>query len=461
MSDSAGLIDIHGSPISHSQVKNSLRISVFASALGMIWMNMTVLMPVNLFMEAIGAGGVLIGLLTTVRLLASAMQIPSALLSERLGARKPFMVATGVIHRALWFGVAALALCWKPGATWLPFAVIALIGISEMFANATGIAWVSWMTDLVPGSTSGRFWGQRQSIVTLAGLGGMALAGHLMDTFQNPLTGKTTPFGFALMFTIASVCGVVDIVLHLVPSEPMPGIRPVHASLLHRVFAPLRNPDFLRLIGAMGLWTFGSTMITTFAYVYLKRYFPVTYSHASALMIASSLGIAMTGFILGWFIDHLGARKLTLCLLFLGPLASATWFFVDTTFVTFRLPWFGICTLPQVIALQTPAMFLNGIAVYGMFPCHMRLLSHFSSTSGRTVSLSLYWTVVNLIGAVGAFTGGCFMDWFTAHPVACTLRNGTGFSFFHAIVILFVALTWFVATPLMLSIRTKVDPVSS
>ena len=456
----AGLLDVHGRPISHAEVKQSLRISVFAGALGMIWMNMTILMPVNLFLEAIGAGGVLIGLLTTARLLASCMQIPAALLSERLGARKPFMVIAGVIHRMLWFGIAALALCWKPGAWWLPYAVIAVSGFSDLFANATGAAWFSWMTDLVPGATSGRFWGRRQSIVTIAGLGGMALAGYLMDTFQNPLTGKTTPFGFAVVFAIAAVCGTADILLHMVPREPMPGIRPVHASLLRRILAPLDNPDFRRLIAAMGLWTFGATMIITFSYVYLKRFFPVTYTHVSALMIAFSLGIVTTGFSLGSLIDRIGARKLTLCLFFLAPLASMAWFFVDATFVTFRLPWLGFYTLPQVIVVQVPAMFLTGIAINGMFPCQVRLMTHFSSASGRTVSISLYWTVVNLVGAIGAFSGGCLMDWFTAHPIACTLRNGTGFSFFHVIVLLFAGVTWLLAAPLIAGIRTKVDPVS-
>ena len=132
-----------------------------------------------------------------------------------------------------------------------------------------------------------------------------------------------------------------------------------------------------------------------------------------------------------------------------------SWFFVDTTFVTFRLPWLGLRTVPQVIFLLAPSMFAFGSIFSGMFPCQMRLLAHASSASGRTISMALYWASVSIIAAMGSLTGGYLMDWFNAHPLHCTLHNGTAFSFFHAIIVLFAALLWLVAIPLLLRIRSS------
>jgi len=449
MPEPAALIDVHGRKITHAQVQQSLRVTVLASSFGTIWMAMTLTMPLNLFMEAIGASGVVIGLLTTVRMFAAGMQVPAALISEKIGSRKRFMVVSGIVHRMLWFAVAGLALCWKPGAWWLAPAIIATVGLSDLAGNVASVTWLSWMTDLVPARTGGAFWGRRQTIVTIAGLGGMALAGWLMDTFQYPHTGKTSPLGFALVFAIAAACGVTDIALHIVPREPMPGARAPHRSVWHRLAAPLQNGAFRLLIASMGAWTFGSTIIVTFSYVYLKRYFPVTYSDVSALAIANSLGTAAVGVFIGSMLDRIGPRKLTALLLAFAPLTLVAWFFVDTTFVTFRLPVIGQCTIAQAIFLLAPAMFLNGGVFNSMFACQMRLIAQVSSVSGRTVSMGLYWASVNTLGALGALSGGCLMDWFTAHPVPCTLRNGTAFSFFHVIIVLFTLLLWMLAIPLL------------
>lgn len=455
MPETAVLLDVHGRAITHAQVRQSLRVTVLASSFGTIWMAMTLTMPINLFMEAVGASGVLIGLLTTVRLFAAGMQVPAALISEKIGSRKRFMVASGIVHRMLWFVVAALALCWKPSAWWLLPAVIATVGISDLAGNVTSVTWLSWMTDLVPSRSGGAFWGQRQTIVTIAGLGGMGLAGWLMDTFQTANTGKTSPLGFALVFAIAATCGVTDIALHVVPREPMPGPRAPHRSVWQRLAAPLGNSNFRVLIGSMGVWTFCSTMIVTFCYVYLKRYFPVTYSDISWLGIANALGTAAAGVFIGSLLDRFGARKMTALLLAIAPLTLAAWFFVDATFVTLHLPKFGQCTFAQAVFLLAPAMFLNGGVFNSMFACQMRLIAEITSVSGRTVWIGLYWASVNILGALGSLSGGFLMDWFTAHPVRCTLHNGTGFSFFHVIIVLFTLLLWLVSIPLFLWGWTK------
>ena len=447
------MIDTNGRAITDADVNRALHICTIAGMFGMIWGSMSIVMPLTMFLEAIGASGVLIGAVTTIRLLGTAVQIPSALMAESSGSRKRFFGVTGLTHRVLWFAVAGLALCWHPGAWWVPLATIAIVGISDILGQGAGVTWYSWMADIVPDETSGRFWGRRLSIVTLAGLCGMGLAGFLMDCFKHPATGKTTPQGFALVFGIAAICGVTDIAFHLIAKEPMPGKHPPHHGLLKRILTPLRSRNFRLLLTSMGIWNFASIMIITFGYVYVKRGFPVTYSQVSALGIAYALGGAATGFVLGSWIDQIGARKVSALLLLLVPFASASWFFIDTSFVSFRIPGNGLWTLPQAIAVLAPTMFVLGAIVSGLQICQFQLLGQFTSVSGRTMSASVFWTAVGWIGGAGSLAGGCLMDLFAAHPIARPLPNGMPFSFFHAILIVATLCACLISLPLLLRIR--------
>ncbi|MEI8234721.1 MAG: MFS transporter [Verrucomicrobiota bacterium] len=448
-----------GRRITSVQVQQAMRINVAAGCLGMLWFAMSLNMPLTMFMEAVGAGGFLIGLLTAVRQCVMAVQVPSAFISEHLGSRKQFWAGTALVHRALWFVIAGIVLCWKPDSWWIPVGVVSLVGLSDLIGNMGSAAWNSWMADLIPAKNAGRFWGRRQSIVTAASLLGMAIAGFALDQFRMPGSNKTSAFGFALVFAIAAVCGVGDVLVHLWVKEPRPAPAEVKARPLKRLLAPLRNHDFRHLTFAMGIWSFGCSMLGPFSIVYLKRYFPVTYTHVAVITIAGSLGSVATSFILGSLTDRLGPRVLCAILMILAPLTAVPWFFVDASFLTFHLPILGLWSIPKVVVIIGIFTFLGGSVFSGVSPCQLRLAALLSNSSGRTMAMAVHWAIIGIIAALGSLAGGWFMDYFNAHPPLCLLTNGTAFSFLHAIIIAFALLTWGIAMPLVLSIRAAVDHV--
>lgn len=459
MSSPAQLFDTAGRRITNVQVQQAKRVNIIAGCLGMLWFAMSVNMPLMMFMEAIGAGGALIGLLTAVRQCVMTGQIPAAFIAERLGNRKRFWAWTIMAHRALWFLIAGLAFFWAPGSWWIPVGIVTLVGLSDLLGNASVSAWNSWMADLIPAKNAGRFWGQRQSIVTAASLIGMFVAGAVLDYFLIPGTNKTSAFGFSLVFAIAALCGVSDVFVHLRVREPRPASVEFKAGIFRRILAPLKSHDFRHLTLGIGAWSFGCSMLG-FSIVYLKRFFPVTYSQVAAITIAASLGSVATSFLFGALIDWLGARVLCAILMILAPLTAVPWFFVNASFITFHLPYFGEWIVPQVMVLIFISTFLGGGICSGIGPCQTRLAALLSNSSGRTMAMAVYWSVVGLISALGSMTGGWLMDFFNAHLPICLLPGGMAFSFFHAIIILFFLLTWGVATPLVLSIRASVDQVA-
>ncbi len=437
-----------------------MRVSIAAGTFGNIWIVMSIGMPLTMFMEAMGASGFLIGLLMTVRLMAMTAQIPGAFISDRLGSRKRFWGIVALIHRGVWFAIAGAALLWKPEAGWLPALIISLVALSDILANAATSSWLSWLADLIPAKNAGKFWGRRQSIGMAASLLGMAFAGYTLDLFRNPTTNTTSPGGFALVFGIAAVFGLADILIHLRVKEPRPAPKPTDTGIFQRLLKPLRSRDFRLLTLSLGAWSFGGTMFAAFALVYFKRSFPVTYTHVAAVTVAGSLGSVATSYLFGALIDRLGPRVLCAILMLLSPLPAAAWFFVHPGNLTFHLPWFGPWTLPQVAAVQVLAGFFSGSLFSGLAPCQLRLAAALSQASGRTISMAMHWSLVGLIAGAGALTGGWIMDWWVAQGFSLTLPNGTAVSYLHIIVVIFALLAWTAALPLALAIRAPLDQVA-
>jgi MFS family permease len=443
------LIDSTGRPISRHDLYVAMGINTVAASFGSVWVAMTYGMPLIMFMQEIGASGVVIGLVTTVRLAAVSAQIPAALASENLGSRKPFWSRFALVHRSLWFLVAGLAL-WRPPASWLPLAIVGIVGASELLGNASAAPWLSWMADLIPLPIAGRFWGIRQSVATAASLGGLVLAGQILDTTRDPLSGQAAPRGFALVFAIAACVGVADIIVHLFVREPRPVPSPRGGALHRRILAPFANRDFRLLTLSLGAWNFGLSMTAAFALVYLRRDFGVTYSQLAALGIAAALGAIVTGYGFGEIMDRIGARRLGAILLFATPFSLAPWLLVNHTTLSI-----GPFVFPQCMALLSVAGILGGAISSAIVLCQLRLATELSSPQGRTMSMAVHWSFVGLLGALGPTAGGLVMDTFPgpARLGRLVIPSGLPFSFYHAQLMLYTALLWFVALPLLLCIR--------
>jgi len=445
------LIDPKGRRISQRDLLVSMGVNIVAGSFGSAWFAMTLGMPFTMFMQAIGASGVVIGLVTTVRLLVMTVQIPAALASENLASRKPFFSRFALVHRSLWFVAAGLA-CWcSPHKWWLPAVLVALVGASDLLANASNATWLSWMADLIPLPIAGRFWGIRQSIVTVASLGGLALAGQILDAARDPVSGQARPHGFAVVFAVAACFGIVDILIHLFVREPRPAPSESDTAVHQRILAPFANRNFRLLTLSLGAWSFGLSMIGAFALVYLKRDFGVTYSQLAALSIAAALGAILTGYGFGELMDRIGARRLACILIFTAPLPLAGWLCVNHSTVTF-----GPFVFPQSIAVLCVAGIASGAIYSAVALCQFRLATELSSPRGRTMSMAVHWSSVGLLAALGPAAGGLVMDYFPSpERLSLIIASGLPFSFYHAQLVLVTALMWLVSLPLLLAIREE------
>jgi len=442
-------------PLSEREVRRGLGINILAGSLGMAFVAVAFGVPITMLLERLGATGAQIGLLATFQQMAMLAQIPAALIAPRLTSRKIGFASLALAHRALWFVPALLPLLARDGASPIIWAIIGVVAVSSMLAQASSPLWFSWISDLVPERESGRFWGRRQSIVTFAFLAMTAFSGWMLDAFAGTAEEPRALVGFSLVFGIGALLGVADIVVHLwVPEPPIraTAARPAWWRLLAD---PLRNADFRRLTLLIGIWAFSLGLIGSFGLVYLRREFAVGYLHLSALALIASIGTAIAGAATGLLLDRIGARGFAAFLFFVCPLMGLSWFFISNRILEFSLGGVTV-RLPQPIAVIGAVNLISGALYSSVGLCHFKMLGELAPKGvGRTAAMAVHWTAIGLIGAVGSWLGGLFMDRFPAFDPGWTLPFGVPWSFFHWLLIFHALICWLVVAPLMLNIRRR------
>lgn len=450
-------IKTNGQPLTDRDVRRGLRINIVAGSLGTIWGVIVGGMPLTMFMKCIGASGVMIGLTSTVGQLAMLLQVPAALMAERLPARKSFWGFLCVIHRLLWFVPAVLPLFMAPGRG-LGVAVVAAVAVSGILAQVATASWWSWMAELVPSEQRGGFWGKRQTVCASVGLVAMLATGYLLDAFPDPSHPGGSFFGYVLVFGFAAIFGAADILVHLWVPEPRPAPLARASGIWRRLRVPFENRDFMRLTLAMGVWTFGVGLVGQFGFIFLNRAFDVNYSEMSLLGVCATAGVILGGIMWGYVMDRVGARNFGAIMMLVAPLFGVAWFFLRHTNVTLPVPLLDLPQVSQPLVVLGVVNIFAGMFYSGVGLAQISLLSALAPAEGRTLAMAAHWSVVGLIGAAGPLVGGAVMDGVDAFMKlrpAWIMPTGTTFGFFHVLILLQIAVTWFIGVRLLLAVTQR------
>ncbi len=437
-------------------VRHGMRMNIVAGSMGMFWVAAVLGIPLTMFMEALGASGVLIGVTATVQQLSMLFQIPSALIAERLSRRKLFWGIVALSHRALWFVPVLLPVLLAGQPARMAKVMVWIVAVSAALGNGSAAAWWSWMADLIPERLRGSFWGRRQSLVTLSHLVGVSVLGWLLDLFPDPRLAGGDYRGFMLVFFIGAVMGCGDIIVHMWVPEPQPRPRRREAGWLAVILAPLRERDFVRATLAIGIWTFGIGVSGQFGFLYLKREFAASYTHLSAITIAASLGVVLAGVLWGYVMDRIGARNLGAITMLIAPLCGLVWFFMRPGTVEVPMPFVDASiVLPQPIVLLLVVNLFAGAFYSAVGLSQVGLMAGLAPRTGRTVAMAVHWSLVGLMAALGPVVGGALTDWLEAHPSGWVLPTGLPVGFFHYLVVAHMGIIWLGALPLLLTVTRR------
>jgi MFS family permease len=126
-----------------------------------------------------------IGISAALPTFANLNQIFGSYLVETTGERKKLCIFCFVAHRGIWILITMLPLAiFSTLADWRIWVLVGVIGLSSLLGSLSGIAWRSWMSDLVPEQIRGSYFGKRNMISSACGMVTILLGGKFLSTWE-------------------------------------------------------------------------------------------------------------------------------------------------------------------------------------------------------------------------------------------------------------------------------------
>lgn len=264
------------------------------------------------FALMLGASDFWMGVLGAFPTLAGLVQVPASYVVERRGERKWLTAWLTGFGRLLWLPILLLPWALADGPRFTAF--VALLLVSSLVISASGPAFTSWMADLVPADYRGRYFGRRNMLAGITTMLVSLPAAWFLDlaTRRHIFPDRA---GFATLFALAVVCALGSFAcLSRQAEPPMRRADAPDASNLRGLFAfyraPLREPDFRRLLVYGGLFAFSQFFAGPFYTVYALTVLRLDYVWLQIFAAISSLAGLLSMPLWGYLGDKFGNKPL-------------------------------------------------------------------------------------------------------------------------------------------------------
>lgn len=232
--------------------RRSLGLILAAVFFGNIFGIITIGTPLAGFANALGAGDFVYGLMMGLPVLGSVMQLVSSMMLERGTKRRKMLIISGIVQRGIWLAVAAAPLLISQENTPLRVGIVIMaLLVSNMGAAFVNISFWSLMSDVLPGSIRGRYMATRNRIGTISTLLGGVVCAFFLDKVDSMV-------GYSIVFFVASIFGVLDILMYLGVSEGASIPRSEKTQPIGTIIKNAAgNIPFRKMLAFWLLWTIG------------------------------------------------------------------------------------------------------------------------------------------------------------------------------------------------------------
>jgi MFS family permease len=311
--------------ISKPEIRTSLKSLTFESVFATVFYSIIGGALLSNFLLELGAGPVEIGLLASIPQLVNLLQPLGAYLGDRTTSFRWYSVYIFASSRLLWLIlVPAIWLVTSSHLTGqqlvlLTLAIMLVANIIEAFGRAP---WLGWTAVLVPQRLRGRYFGFRNSLLSLTNLVGVPLLGLAVTAWP----GGTLQ-GYSAVLFVGIVLGLISVscqfrmtdvnpqLLTLAPSET-PHLQPKGID-----FSFLKDANFLQFVLYLSIWCFAVNVSAPFFNLYMLDNLDID---ISVVTIYNGLGTGANMLLLllwGKLADRIGNRPL---LLLVGVLVAVT-----------------------------------------------------------------------------------------------------------------------------------------
>lgn len=286
------------------------------------------------FAILLGAKDPALGLVAALPVYSNFFQFVAAALAPRLSGRRGLIMLATLLSRVSWLAIGWLPFLLKDRASVALTLFLAFWAISNAALAVGGNLWMSWMADLCPQKIRGRYFSRHAFFTTIVGILAPFLVSILLDKGfggvpRQPADGSPLAvlqsLGFAVMFTIASIFGMLA--WAVLRAQPEPGRREVVTPPpldLKWFLEPFKDATFRPLL--LFVVVFGATngLANPFWASFQLEQLQLPYSYVSGLFVAvQGIVTALSLAFWGKVSDRYGNRvvvSMTLGLVFLSPL---------------------------------------------------------------------------------------------------------------------------------------------
>ncbi len=220
------------------------------------------------FAIQLGASNFIIGLLAAIPHLSQLAQLSAMYVVDRVPSRRKVYTWSGYFARPM-FLVIALAVFLPSNE--LALTVIVLAFLVRYVAGAfLSCAWNTWMRELVPEDLMGRVFGERQKRMVGIGILASLSAAGFIDLWNRFMPLPET-YAFGIVYVLAFAGGMYAVMAsrHIEDVEQTPPAE--HEPLLGRLWEPLRNENYRRLIVFLASWNFAINLAAPYFTVHMIK----------------------------------------------------------------------------------------------------------------------------------------------------------------------------------------------
>ncbi|MBU2043930.1 MAG: MFS transporter [Candidatus Omnitrophica bacterium] len=333
-----------------------------------------------------------IGLLAALPMFANLIQIFGSYIIEKTGKKKLFCFICVGLSRLLWIAIIMLPMAiFSSFSDWRVLVLVIVIAASSLLSSLSGVAWLAWMSDLVPENVRGTYFGKRNMIASACGAVVILAAGKFL-TLWGSRFGEDNPYSYIIIFSLGLAVGLLSTWFLIRIPEAESAIQTPKNSIDFSLFLkPLKNHNFFRLIIYVSCWIFGVQLAAPFYGVFMISNLKIDFSTITIFGTFAMLATLLMMKIWGPISDKLGNKPIII----VSGLILAT------------IPLLWIVALPKNYYLPIMiAHLLTGAFMAGASLSQFNILIKLSPREGRSAYLALFAAITGIIGGTAPIIGG-------------------------------------------------------
>ncbi|NMB45930.1 MAG: MFS transporter [Firmicutes bacterium] len=367
------------------------------------------------FALELGATTTQIGILSALPPLLNLVQILGSYFVTKVGSSKRVCVLSAALYRLVWVLITLLPLIlfWTTREWGAVLILIACLAVASLFASLSGVAWMTWITQMVPESVRGRFFGHRNMVAGAVGMVASLAAAQFIDGWQRTYTSPTDRLlGFSLLFGIGLAFGLRGLMgLRRISDVPL-SQDSGDTSFWQELRRPLQDQGFRRWIMFSTVWGFAVGVGSPFFSVYMLENLNLQFSVIAILGLVNGITNTLGMRLWGNLIDEMGSKPL----LAICSVGGAV------------IPFLWVLTGPGNWGILWVTHFFNGLAWSGIGLASSQLLMSTAPEDGASMYFAVFAAITGIAGTISPLLGGALsgvfasLSWQVGHTTLSGLQ---------------------------------------